>query len=507
MNAPPTTGKRSRTPGAAAPDRARAPQGARRDPARLLRLLTAREAELLTRLAGGEELAVIAAELGLSPALARTRLHRAMRKLGVRTTAEAAALVHRASAPPVRARPVAKPAAAPAKRARAARAAKPTKAAEPARAASTGRAAQAARAVQPAEPARAAPPVRAAGVDPGPGPVAFADFCLAAHDRLVQQTFLLTACRHRAVHCAHLALGAASRQWAEISALPDPEGWIRGRAFEAALSPWRRGGPRRAHLFTLPHRRIRVGPAGVGPEDRLTPRDKALLKALRRLSRPRRWALVLHDALGVPVDSVAVQVEASTAAAAGRVRAARAALAREVPDLVGPDPAAPEFGDRLGELLHRAAVHGCATPWKPSPRLLTVESRLRTGAVTGGAALLTVAVGGAVVATLLGIGPAELFRSTPSAPPPLCSTADTGSAGPLLPGAEAGVRSHWCEVAGAKPVVLVRASLVSPSPVPEAAASVAAAAEVLPVAVGCPPLRPCPTGTPSGLPKLADLLR
>ncbi|MER8184042.1 LuxR C-terminal-related transcriptional regulator [Kitasatospora sp. NPDC094015] len=502
MNAPPTSGKRSRKPTPATPDRTRAPQGARRDPARLLRLLTAREAELLSRLAAGEELPAIAAELRLSPSLARTRLHRALRKLGVRTTAEAAALVGRASAPPGRARPVARTADGPAGKP----AARPGRRPGPAR--------PAAGPTPPPAPAPTAPAIAgapeappAATPTPVPAPAAFADFCLAVHDRLVQQTFLLTACRHRAVHCAHLALGTASRQWEEVSALPDPEGWIRGRAFEAALSPWRRGGPRRAHLFTLPHRRIRVGPAGVGPEDRLTPRDKALLKALRRLSRPRRWALVLHDALGVPVEEVAVEVEASTPAAAGRVRAARAALAREVPDLVGADPAAPEFADRLGELLHRAAVHGCATPWKPSPKLLTAESRLRTGAVTGGAALLTVAVGGAVVATLLGSGPADLFRSTPSVPPPLCSTAESGSAGPVLPGAEAGLRSHWCEVAGARPVVLVRASLRSPAPPPQAVVSAAAAAEVLPVPVGCPPLRPCPAGTPSGLPALADLLR
>ncbi|WP_051812741.1 LuxR C-terminal-related transcriptional regulator [Kitasatospora sp. MBT63] len=486
MTAPSTTRKRNRRSAASGkPAAAKTPSPPRRDAARLLRLLTPREAQLLARLADGEELAAIAADLGLSPAMARTRLHRALRKLGVRSAAEATALADQADdQADYRASD---------------RAADQAAEAPPGTSRDTGTEAE-------AEAGAGEGTETGGGAGGDAVPPEFDDFCLAVHDRLVQQTFLLTGCRHRAVHCAHLALGTASRQWPQVTALPDPEGWVRARAFDAALSPWRRGGPRRAHLLTLPHRRIRVGPAGVGPEDRLTPRDRALLKALRRLSRPRRRALVLHDALGLPAAAVAVEVEASSAAAAGRIRAARAALAGQVPDLVGPDPSDPGFGDRLGELMHRAAVHGCATPWRPSPRLLTVESRLRTGAVTGGAALLTVAVGAAVVATLLGSGPAELFRSPAPTPPPLCTTADNGSAGPLLPGADAGVRSHWCEAAGTQSVVLVQAAMMSSSPSAEAAAT-AAAVEALPVPVGCPAFRPCPTGAPPGVPPLADRLR
>ncbi|MFJ1703066.1 LuxR C-terminal-related transcriptional regulator [Kitasatospora sp. NPDC088346] len=475
MTAPSTAGKRAGRPAAATaavPKAPKAPAPARPDPARLLRLLTAREVRLLTRLAAGEDPAAVAADLGLSPAAVRTRLHRAVRKLGVRTAAEAVALLGGPAAVPARARPVETPL-------------------------PTG----------PGESAGAEAPERA-GDAPGPAtapepvePPGFPEFYRAVHTRLVQQTFLLTACRHRAVHSAHLALGAASRQWEEVGALPDPEGWVRTVAFEAALSPWHRGGPRRAHLFTLPHRRIRVGAPGDERDDRLSPRDKALLKALRRLSRPRRRALVLHDALGLPARAVATEVESSSAAAAGRVRAARAALAREVPDLVGPDPSAPEFGDRVGELLHQAAVRGCPAPRMPSPALLTAESRLRSGSLTAGAALLSLAALATMTATLLGGGPSEVFRPAPPDPlPRMCSATDSGSAGPVLPGAQAGIRTQWCEVPGTRPV---RAAILPP---PAVAAASAAALGAMPVGVGCPPLRPCPTATPAGVPRLADRL-
>lgn len=222
MTAPSTTGKRAGKPAAAASAVQKAPGPARPDAARLLRLLTAREARLLTRLAAGEDLAGVAADLGLSPAAARTRLHRAVRKLGVRTAAEAAALLGDPGAVPARARPVEAGAHGPREL--------PGPPARP----------QPPTAARPADPAEAGEPADAA--EPGDLP-GFTEFCRAVHTRLVQQTFLLTACRHRAVHSAHLALGAASRRWDEVGALPDPEGWVRALAFDAALSPGTGAGP------------------------------------------------------------------------------------------------------------------------------------------------------------------------------------------------------------------------------------------------------------------------
>ncbi|WP_405004867.1 LuxR C-terminal-related transcriptional regulator [Kitasatospora purpeofusca] len=303
-------------------------------------------------------------------------------------------------------------------------------------------------------------------VPAGGPPAAFEEVYEAGHTRLVQQVFLLTACKHRAVHCVGRAFGEARRHWPEPAAGAGPEQWVRMRAFELALSPWHRGGPRRAHAWRLPHRRIKVRPADEGQavlpdHDRLTDRDRALLKALRRLSRPQRRALVLHDGLGLPAAAVAVEVESTVAAAEGRVWAARVALAQWVPDLVGPDPAADGFADRLSGLLHRAAVRGAPEPHRPPVPLLRARQGLVHVSRTGAAALLTVAVAGAVAATLAGGGPGELFRPSDPPPPVLCAPVPTLATEPeaLLPllqeGAPSGIHSLWCSpTPGLEPVVV-----------------------------------------------------
>ncbi|MFH9351616.1 sigma factor-like helix-turn-helix DNA-binding protein [Kitasatospora sp. NPDC017646] len=282
----------------------------------------------------------------------------------------------------------------------------------------------------------------------------FEELYEGAHTRLVQQVFLLTACRHRAVHYVRLAFGEARRDWGGVVGSGDPEGWVRMRACELALSPWRRGGPRRVHTWTLPHRRIRVRPAdeaqSVLPDhDRLTDRDRALLKALRRLSRPQRRALVLHDGVGMPAAAVAVEVESTLAAAEGRVWAARAALAQWVPELVGTDPAAPGFADGLSRLLHRAAVRGCPEPHRAPLPVLRARHRLWTASRTGAAVLLTAAVGGATLATLAGLRPVALFHRPDEPAPVLCVPAPAAKVPvpgvPLLPGgAPNGITSLWC---------------------------------------------------------------
>ncbi|MFJ9441529.1 LuxR C-terminal-related transcriptional regulator [Kitasatospora sp. NPDC101235] len=356
--------------------------------------------------------------------------------------------------------------------------------------------------------AAAAPAGADDDLDAEPPAVSFEELYETAHTRLVQQVFLLTAYRYRAVHCVRRAFGEARRHWGAVVASGSPEGWVRVRACELALSPWHRGGPRRAHVWGLPYRRIKVRPAdeaqAVLPDhDRLTDRDRALLKALKQLSRPQRRALVLHDGLGLPAAAVSVEVESTQAAAEGRVWAARTALAQWVPELVGPDPAAPGFADGLSGLLHRAAVRGCPEPHRTPVRVLRARHRLRTASRTGAAALLTVAVGGATLATLTGVRPAVLFRSTVPPTPALClpvTGAQTAEPGvPLLPGgAPNGITSIWCSPAPGREAVLVE-------PHPQAAARWG----LLPAGrIGAPPPQgpvacrpwsplPCTTG-PSG---------
>ncbi|MFJ2186853.1 hypothetical protein ACIOJE_02685 [Kitasatospora sp. NPDC087861] len=399
----------------------------------LLRKLTPHEAKALAHLAAGRDLPQTAAALGVTPATARGYVQRAMRKLGAATEAEAVALT---THPPT-----------------------PGTAPSTAYAAPAPGGATAQRARPGSGTGRHDRTVPAAG--------SFEELYEQAHARLVQQVFLLTACRHRAVHCVRLAFGAARRGWGTVSGTGDPEGWVRARACELALSPWHRGGPRRAHAWKLPHRRIRVRPAdesqAVLPDhDRLTDRDRALLTALRRLSRPQRRALVLHDGLGLLAAAVAVEVESTLTAAEGRVWAARTALAQWVPDLVGPDPAAPGFADGLSALLHQAAVRGCPEPHRPPVPALQARHRLWTASRTGAAALLTVAVGGAALATLVGIRPETLFQPPEPPEPAVCRPVpnpDNPGVPVLRGGPPIGVRSLWCS-----PTPGVEAVVVEPQP-------------------------------------------
>ncbi|WP_158844470.1 hypothetical protein [Streptomyces sp. NRRL WC-3742] len=238
--------------------------------------------------------------------------------------------------------------------------------------------------------------------------------------------------------------------------------------------------------------------------DRLTDRDRALLKALKRLSRPQRRALVLHDGLGLPAEAVAVEVESTLSAAQARVWSARVALAGWVPDLVGPDPAAPGFADGLSGLLHRAAVRGCPQPHRAAVPVLRARHRLSTASRTGAAALLTLAVGGATLATLAGMRPAVLMRPPEPPAPALCVAAPGAEVEqpgvPVLPGGEpVGVRSLWCSPAPGLEAVVVE-------PQPQAAGrwrhpQVGGRGAEAPPPVGpaaCPAfaVRPCTHGAP-----------
>jgi DNA-directed RNA polymerase specialized sigma24 family protein len=258
-----------------------------------------------------------------------------------------------------------------------------------------------------------------------------------AHPELLRQAFLLTGRRRSAARAVRRAFGAAWLRWPEVAAGPDPVGRLRRQACEAALAPWRPVGPRRTHRLPLPRRRIAVPPL---PDD--AGRDRALLTALRRLSRPRRRAVLLHDALGLTPAAIAAEVEASTTAVTGRVAAGRAQLARLVPALVGPDPAAPDFGERLGGLLYRAAERRCPVPaGQARTAALRTRGRLRALVPPTAAGLLVLATVGAFGGTLAGH---SLVGRPPAPPRRVC--ADAGNAGPAAPGARTAVLSDWCRL-------------------------------------------------------------
>ncbi|MEY9969311.1 DNA-directed RNA polymerase specialized sigma24 family protein [Streptacidiphilus sp. MAP12-16] len=201
-----------------------------------------------------------------------------------------------------------------------------------------------------------------------------------AYTRLVQQTYLLVGHRHRASHCVRRAFQLAWTNWAEVSADPSPEGWVRTAAFDLALSPWHPGGLR--------------SPDRIRRLSGLRGTDRELLRAVLHLSRAQRRALVLHDALGLTWQQTAAEIESSTPGAYGRVVRGRLALARLVPEVTGPDARARGFGRHLGPLLRGAAVRGCPQEGRhvAPPSRIKRRARLHDRGVTGAFGLLTATV-------------------------------------------------------------------------------------------------------------------
>ena len=131
----------------------------------------------------------------------------------------------------------------------------------------------------------------------GPGPTrddagpastvgAFDDFYLASRRRLVLETYALTGDLSAARSAVRDAFTAARHHWAKVSRLPDPEEWVRPRAWAMA---------QRRHVGRIWHRET-----GIGEQ------QKAVLDALHHLPDQQRKLLLLIHLAGL------------TSAAAGR---------------------------------------------------------------------------------------------------------------------------------------------------------------------------------------------
>jgi RNA polymerase sigma-70 factor (ECF subfamily) len=132
----------------------------------------------------------------------------------------------------------------------------------------------------------------------------------ANYQRLVAQLFAITLSSAEAHDVVQDAYSRAWRQWASISRLRDPAGWIRRVAVRSTIRSWRRA------LAA-----VGVGrPRPVG--DIADARTAAMLAALGRLSIAERRAVVLHYMVGWSPAEIAV-VERSTPGSVS-VRLARA---------------------------------------------------------------------------------------------------------------------------------------------------------------------------------------
>jgi DNA-directed RNA polymerase specialized sigma24 family protein len=178
---------------------------------------------------------------------------------------------------------------------------------------------------------------------------------------LVQQAYLLTADRALARESVERAFELAWRRWPEVARDRDPGGWVRAATHEYALSPWHRFRRRRRRAEELP-----AEPAG----------RPLLLDALLELPPPYRRTLLLHDGVGLGVRAIAEETEATTSAAANRLRYAHEAVARRMPRTGRPEelhgrltalaatqrlnvatpPAVRGTGERRDRLWARAAI-------------------------------------------------------------------------------------------------------------------------------------------------------
>ncbi|MFK0170268.1 sigma factor-like helix-turn-helix DNA-binding protein [Streptomyces sp. NPDC090306] len=225
-------------------------------------------------------------------------------------------------------------------------------------------------------------------------------FCSPA---LVRQTYLLCGRRELAREAVERAFQLAWQRWPEVARDRDPAGWVRASAYEYALSPWHRFRPR--------YRSPEAPPADAS--------DRALLNVLLKLPPTYRRTLLLYDGVGLDLPETAAETEASTPAAANRVRHAREAVAERLPDLADPG----ELHRRLAELASSERLRA------PKPTAVREGSERRARFWTRAAIAFTVAIVGATALTLRTapthyespVSPGENVRGVPprTAPGPL----------------------------------------------------------------------------------------
>jgi DNA-directed RNA polymerase specialized sigma24 family protein len=166
-----------------------------------------------------------------------------------------------------------------------------------------------------------------AGLTPAQAFDALYAFCAPV---LVRQAYLLTGRRALARESVEQAFELAWRRWPEVARDRDPGGWVRAATHEYALSPW--------HRFRRRHRQPEPPPGD--------PSGRALLDVLLHLPPPYRRTLLLCDGVGLTVRQVARETEATTSAAANRLRHAREVMRVRLPGATAPA----DLHRRLSEL-------------------------------------------------------------------------------------------------------------------------------------------------------------
>jgi DNA-directed RNA polymerase specialized sigma24 family protein len=152
--------------------------------------------------------------------------------------------------------------------------------------------------------------------------VSFDEFYRDTRERLLAYLYAAGGELAEAQDAAQEAYARAWQRWSSVSAMADPEAWVRTVGWRVLANRWRalRG---RASAY----RRHGVVPPLPGPSE-----DTVLLvTALRRLPEAQRLAIVLHHVLGLPVASVAVETGVPVGTVKARLARGRQALAALLP--------------------------------------------------------------------------------------------------------------------------------------------------------------------------------
>ena len=140
----------------------------------------------------------------------------------------------------------------------------------------------------------------------------------ASFARLVGALTVATGSRADAEEVVQEAFARLLPRWQTVRDYDDPEAWVRTVAFRLSASRWRRARNAARAL-------VRLG----APEDAAPPDDARLDadRLLAGLPRIYREVLVLHHALGLPVEQVAAELRVPVGTVKSRLSRARAAAA------------------------------------------------------------------------------------------------------------------------------------------------------------------------------------
>ena len=205
------------------------------------------------------------------------------------------------------------------------------------------------------------PPGSASTSGPPPGTTAgpdFDEFYLASRRRLVLETYALTGDLSAARSAVRDAFEAAGHHWRKVSRLPDPEEWVRPRAWAMA---------QRRHVARLWHR-----------EKGLSAEQKNVLDALHHLPDQQRRAFLLAHLAGFTTPGIGRELGESAARIEHQLEAANRSFCKET--------GAPAEGILAAiELLAPIAE---ATALPPAPSVARAGRRRRRVHAVGGVVVL-----------------------------------------------------------------------------------------------------------------------